>query len=518
MPVRITLYDYAYETLAIQYLASILMQEGFPASVHYDLSMDMDYLDQDFFLTKWLSLTPLEAAKGILEHKPEVVGFSLLTPFYVKLRRIIRAVKELAPEVVVVAGGPHPTLVPAGTLENHDIDFIFVGEADFSLPNFLRLLENEGLEKVRSLPKEAMPGVWNRFGEEIRDRGYGPFRGNLDEVPFPEKDAYYLRNPSLRLLYTATCSRGCVFSCTYCNSSTLRKIYKEECGERYFRVRSVGNVIEELRQAKERYRPKYVMFLDNLFAPQISWLRKFAEEYPREVGLPFFCETNPMSHTRESLELIAKAGCVLLQFGFQSANEEVRRTILGRRESNDRIRELVVAARELGMFVCVDHIANLPGEVRAHLDEAVALYQEIRPNWINLGFLQYYPESDIIEIAISRRFMTREEVLPIFRGESQSSFRLLARSGLGEFYHTLPIRLFAAFKLPPRMGNWVIGLLEHRLFTRSLSWSASLFIYASRIFYAFTDRRDFLIRHHIVRNLYVIKNLALEKWRLHGGH
>lgn len=513
---KLTLYDHAYETFAIQYLAATCKSRGIETEVYFDCSMDKDYLDQDFFLTSIFSLTPGQIAEGILATRPDVVGFSLITAFYRLIRPILRELKSRRPELIIIAGGPHATLATAQTLENPDIDFVFVGDADTSLPQFMADLKTHGREAVAAFPPERAPGMWNRVsGGGLIERGMGPVLTDLDAQPFPEKDDYYRKNPSLRILYTATCSRGCIYSCTYCNSNTLRQKYRAG-GHKYFRVRSVANVIAELKQAKAKYRPRYIMFIDNLFAPDREWLREFSAAYRREIDLPFFCETNPNVHDRESLELLAAARCTLLQFGFQSANETVRREVLHRYETNDRIREVVKYARQLGMFVCIDHIANLPGEKREHLDEAVALYRELRPDWVNLGFLQFLPEADIIEIALARRAIGAPDIERIYRGEAQTSFRLLKEADLGEYYRTLPMRLFAAFKAPPRLGDWLLKRLDSPRFARLVSPFGSLFIYASRILNAFIDRRDFLVRHHILRNLYVMKTVFVEKYLKHG--
>ncbi|MCG2830853.1 MAG: B12-binding domain-containing radical SAM protein, partial [Desulfobacteraceae bacterium] len=430
---RVTLYDHSYETFAIQYLASTLRMHGFPVQIYYDCSMNKDYLGQDFFLTNFFSYTPSYIAEKILASKPDVVGFSIITTFLRLLNPIIRELKQRKPDIVIIAGGPHCSLAPAQVLENRDIDFVFVGDADISLPEFLNECKTRSVDEIKAFSVTRMRGIWNVHQGLVIERGMGPFMADLDRVPFPEKDPYYQKNPSLKIMYTATCSRGCIFSCTYCNSNTLRKKYLS-CGHNYFRIRSVKNVMEELHMAREKYNPSQIMFLDNLFAPGKKWLREFSEAYKREIGLPFFCETNPNVHTKETMKLLAEANCTLLQFGFQSANEEVRRTVLHRRETNARILELVSEARRLGMFVSIDHIANLPGEVQEHLDEAIALYHELRPNWVNLGFLQYYPEAEIIDIAIARKAIFEENLHEIYSGDFQSSFRLLSKSHLGDYY------------------------------------------------------------------------------------
>ncbi|MBI4689205.1 MAG: B12-binding domain-containing radical SAM protein [Nitrospirae bacterium] len=514
---RITLYDHAYETFAIQYLASTLKKHGFSTEVFFDCSMNKDYLDQDFFLTNVLSLLPDQLARGILDTNPDVVGFSILTVFYPEISKIMRCLKSRKPELIIIAGGPHCILAPSQILENPDIDFIFRGDADISLPMFLNELRSHSIEDIKTFSSERLPGVANMFDGKMIDRGFGPLLENLDEAPFPEKDAYYKKNPSLRLMYTASCSRGCIFTCTYCNSNTLRKIYKE-CNQNYFRVRSVENVMEELRYVKAKYKPKYIMFLDNLFASRKEWLRKFAEIYKRDINLPFFCETNPNVHTTETIDLLADAGCAIVQFGFQTPNENVRREILHRYETNARITELVKRAKERGIFVCIDHIANLPGETKEHLYEALDFYSGLRPDWINLGFLQYYPRAEIIDIALARKALAEENISSIYRGEGQTSFRLVSKSSLGMFYRTLPFRFFSAFKLPPGLGKRINKLIDSSAtFSRLVSSFASVFIYASRIFFAFTDRRDFLVRHHIIRNLYVVRIILMEKYLKYAG-
>jgi len=512
--IAITLYDYAYETFAIQYLASTLKQHGYPVEIFYDVSMDKDYLDEDLPLGRFFSLRPEQAAAAILSTAPTVVGFSVITVYYKKLALIIALLKTAKPDLVVIAGGPHCNLAPEDVLGNRDIDFVFIGDADISLPIFLEKLEQLGADGAKGLSPEELPGVSNMLDGQIISRGLGQTMKDMDAVPFPEKDAYYNKNSSLKKMYTITCSRGCAYRCTYCNSNNLRKIYHAS-GSRYYRMRSVRNVIAELKFAKEKYSPKYIMFLDSLFAGKKSWLEEFATVYRKEICLPFFCETNPNVHTIKSIDLLADAGCYLLQFGFQSANEEVRRDILHRGETNKRIRELVTHAKSRGIFVCIDHIANLPGETRQHLDEAVALYRELRPNWINLGFLQFYPKAEIIEIALSRRVLTRDSLQAINRGEYQHSFRMVSKSELSNYYRTLPMRLFGAFKLPNWLGDKVIELMDNNLASRILSPLGSVFIYASRIICAFTDRRDFLVRHHLLRNIYVLAIIFREKFR-HG--
>lgn len=508
---KITLYDHAYETLAIQFLASTLKTQGIDFEIYYDCSMNKDYLDQDFFLASIFSLSPEQVACNILRTDPDIVGFSLLTPFYQQISKIISSLKMNKPNLTIIAGGPHCNVAPVQTLENRDIDFIFLADADKSLLSFLSLFQDYGPDELKTFPADRVSGVSNMLNGRMIERGLGPLMQDIDKVPFPEKDPYYAKNPSLKNLYTTTASRGCIFQCTYCNSNNLRKIYRE-AGQVYFRSRSPKNIIQELQLAKEKYNPRYIMFLDNLFAPDKKWLKEFAPAYKKNINLPFFCETNPNVHDVETINLLALAGCSLLQFGLQSTNEEVRRNILHRKETNDRIRELIKYAKDNRIFVCVDHIANLPSETKEHLDEAITFYRQVRPDWVNLGFLQYYPRAEILEISRVHKQIFEEDIPYIVHGKKQTSFRLLSKSDLGFEYRILPMRFFCAFKLPRWIGDNAQKILDKKIIARLLSPLGSIFIYASRILLAFTDKRDFLVRHHVLRNLNVMAIVFKEKF------
>jgi len=511
---KITLYDHAYETFAIQFLSSTLLKHGFDVEVYFDCSMNMD-MDQSLFYVPIFSSSEDRIAEAILKTNPDIVGFSILTAFYPKMSNIIRKLKELKPALVIVGGGPHCNLLPDKVLENHDIDFICIGDADISFPVLLYHLKRHPIDQVKAMLKDALPGISNMLKGSAMHRGMGQAMLDLDPVPFPYKEPYYRKNPSLKSIYTTTASRGCFFTCTYCNSNNLRKLYQES-GYKYFRVSSVGRLMKELEFAKKTYNPKHIMFLDNLFGPDKDWLREFVSEYKQKINIPFYCETNPTVHTTQTLDMLADAGCVLLQFGFQSTIEDVRRNTLHRYETNDSIRSLVKHAHTRKIFVLVDHIANLPGETREHLDEAIKFYKEIRPDWVNLAYLQYFPKSEIVDIAVKMGALNEAQAASILNGENLSAWRLLPKLQLSPYYRTLALRLFCAFKLPRLLGDMIIRLLDVKLFSTILSAAIPIFIYASRIGCAYTDKRDFLIRHHVLRNFYVMKVVFKEKYLKNG--
>ena len=72
-------------------------------------------------------------ASDIYDHmekkKYDMVGVTMLTPMYTRSVEVVRNVSKAFPEIKIVVGGPHPTILPEETLnENKVIDFIVIGE------------------------------------------------------------------------------------------------------------------------------------------------------------------------------------------------------------------------------------------------------------------------------------------------------------------------------------------------------------------------------------------------------
>ncbi len=511
---RVLLYDGGYETFAVQYLLANLRQHGHEALLFFDNSFVVDYLAQDFPFQELFSLSCAQVAEDILAQRPQVVGFSMFTMFYQRYLGIIRALKARQPELMIIAGGFQPTLLGERVLASaNQVDFILLGESELSLPPLLQALETHGRDGCLTLAAAALPGVWNRApgeGGGLVQRGFSPIPQELDEIPFPVKELHYGYNPRLAQIYTVIASRGCPYVCTYCNSATMNKVYRG-ARARYYRVRSVDNVIAELRQAKERFRPRQVMFFDDVFAGQRDWLVEFAVKYRQEIDLPYYCQTSPLIHDADSVRLLAESGCVQLEFGFQSANAQVRKEVLARTETNDGMALLLREANGRGIFTELDLIANLPGETEAHLEESLEFIIATRPKWVNLSYLQFHPHTPITATAIQTGLLGSEDVERIQEGRHTTSMRLVAKSNLGRRHRVLPFQYFAAFVFPAGLARRTIRWLDRPLVGAIAARFASFFLYFSRILHSYLDRRDFLVRHHVVRSMTAMRWIVTRK-------
>jgi len=508
--VRVAFYDCGDGNLGVQYLLAVLKSRGHDARLFFDNSLSRNYLAQDLFVAPLLSISEDDVCRGLLELEPEVACFSLFTYFYRDTMSLIRRLKHWAPELPIICGGVHATIVPEIVIENPEVDFVVVGEAEASLPILIAAIEDTSVGAVKSLPAGAMPGVWNVSNGAVVNRGVSPVITDLDTIAFPDKRQHVAENPSLAVMYTMVASRGCFGQCTYCNSATLNRIYHEQ-GIRYYRVRSVENVIEEIRLAVQEFHPRHIEFYDDCFGAKRSWLRDFCARYKSEIGLPFGIQTAPTVHDEESIELLADAGCVCLEFGLQSANPDVRRYCLNRKESNEAVKRLIRKALDLGIFIELDLILNLPGETREHIQQAIEFVRETRPQLVHAGFLQYFPRTPIVKTAIEQGVISADDVPRFERGEQSNSMRLLSRSGLDKHYRILPMQIFVASRLPGWLSRPLVRAAEWPIISTACSLLASPFIYASRLVLGFTDSRNTFARRQAIRTVYGAKWVLRKK-------
>jgi radical SAM superfamily enzyme YgiQ (UPF0313 family) len=283
----------------------------------------------------------------------------------------------------------HPTSVPEQVIENDSVDVLCIGEGEGAILDLVNQIERHGTHRADA----PIPNLWIKNGSDVLKGDIRPLVEDLDGLPFADKSLFYGEVPVFRKHYTIMMSRGCPFSCTFCCNSLLKNLSRGK--GKYLRWRSVGDVIEELAEAKRRWNYRNVAFYDDVFTFNKEWAREFLPLYRKEIGRPFACVEHPRMIDEEIVELLKEAGCVNIQLGVQSLNERTRKEVLGRAETNDDIRESLRLIKRYGIGVTVDHIAEIPGETEEDQIEAARFYNETRPSVINFFWLSYYPETEI---------------------------------------------------------------------------------------------------------------------------
>lgn len=273
--------------------------------------------------------------------KPDLVAFSgVKTGEYRFLLQASQIPKKISSHIFVVMGGPHTTFFPE-VIEEPTIDAIGVGECDDAWPQLLLALEkNDDIHSIKNIyTKENWFGKWKNATFDERRMGLTPRTTALDNLPFFDRELVF-RKTHLEYfpLRSFMSSRGCPFECTYCFEPKFNLIYrgKGPIHNRY----SVKRLCHELKEVKDRWQTQFIKFYDDLFwvSKQVDpWLEEFAEVYPAEVGLPFFCLTRCNVLTEEHLKLLKPAGLHSITMSIECGNDYIRNEIIKRHMTRDQI-------------------------------------------------------------------------------------------------------------------------------------------------------------------------------------
>jgi radical SAM superfamily enzyme YgiQ (UPF0313 family) len=330
----------------------------------------------------------------IEQENPDVVAYSgstgehkLYFKFNHKLKERIK--QGRLPRIYTIMGGPHATFFPQRTLIDARLDAVCMGEGDYAFRDFLNRVDEGGDFK----------DLENITTEENKIPKLRPLIQDLDSLPFPYRELFYNNKESedneAKHFFIG---RGCPYNCSYCFNEAFRGMYK---GQKYVRRRSVDNILEEIKDVREKSSLKFIKFYDDVFTLKVDdWLEEFTERYSKEVGLPFFCLTRPELITERMGELLRKAGCKAMSTSIETADDRLRKEILKRKMSKQEIKRGYKILGENGITIQSNNIFGLPTSTLENDIETLDFNIECGPKQgtiviMEAGTAHPYPGTDL---------------------------------------------------------------------------------------------------------------------------
>lgn len=317
-----------------------------------------DLQSQTELLEFEIHTTPDIIVEQLLARSPRIIGFGVYIWNVEQTFAVIQMLKALAPEIIIVLGGPEVSY----ETENQPIvlisDYVITGEADQAFHTLCAALE-AGARPHEKIIRAALPPL-----EELT-------------LPYPLYSDADLAN---RVIYCEL-SRGCPFTCEFCLSSI-------DIPVRQFDVDQVLTALETLMQRGARQ----FKFVDRTFNLNIQIGKKVLEFFLARYtdGLFLHFEMVPDRLPPALRTIIEKfpAGALQFEIGIQSFNPEVGK-LISRRQDFVKMRDNLIYLRsQTQVHLHVDLIVGLPGEsiesFGKGFDELVALH----PHEIQVGILK----------------------------------------------------------------------------------------------------------------------------------
>ena len=293
--------------LGIAYIAATLRKRGDNVAVY---NKDVYHYSADD-LTNYLD-----------SHDYDIVGTGTCGGYYQyrEMKSIAEAVRASKKKVLFIVGGHLVTPEPHYFMELLQTDFVVLGEGEATMAELVSRLE-------RCEPVDDVLGIaWRDRSGNVHVNERRPLIKDIDSIPMPAWDLFpmdhytLLRMPHIAahercmVMYSG---RGCIFKCNFC--------YRMDKG---FRPRSPESVIEEMRILKERYKVGYIAFFDELLVSSVARATEFCEKLiAADLNMKWDCNGRLNFATPELLRLMKKAGCVFINYGIESMDEQALRNM-----------------------------------------------------------------------------------------------------------------------------------------------------------------------------------------------
>ena len=305
-----------------------------------------------------LGARPADLVETVLAERPRIVGFGVYIWNVEETTKAVALLKRVAPEVVVVVGGPEAS----HEVEEQRIcvlaDYVITGWGDLSFAALCRDVLSGRPPKEKVIAGEQPP---------------------LEAIAWPY--ALYTEEDIARRFLYVEASRGCPFKCEFCLSALDKTAWPFD----------LDQFMAELAALYDRG-ARHFRFVDRTFNLKVSASLRILEFFLERLDDRLFVHFEVIpDHLPDRLkEAIARfpPGALQFEVGIQTWNTEVQAAISRRQNNATAEANLIWLCQNSNALVHVDLIAGLPGEDLASFGGGFDRLYSLGPHEIQVGILK----------------------------------------------------------------------------------------------------------------------------------
>lgn len=307
---------------------------------------------QEYTLTDQIA----DMAEKILAAMPRVVGIGVYIWNAAQVRQLVGVLKRVAPETVVVLGGPEVSHLPL-RVDLSEADYLVQGEGEVAFAELCRAILDGHRPAARIIQAAAVAVA-------------------TLASPYP---FYTAEDLAHRLIYVEA-ARGCPFRCEFCLSSIDHRV----------RPFAVDGFLAEMATLWQRGARTF-KFVDRTFNSNPATAERILDFFlAKQPPFHVHFEVIPDHFPQAVKERLARfpAGTLQLEVGIQTLDARTAANI-SRRLDFDRIRNnLAFLRRETSAHLHVDLIVGLPGESIAQFGRNLNALVSLTQGEIQIGILK----------------------------------------------------------------------------------------------------------------------------------
>lgn len=337
-------------------------------------------------------LNEKELEEIITRENPGLIGLSSVTPNFSLACKMAKKIKSYS-NAIIIYGGIHASTFPEKIIKNHsEFDLVVFGEGEETMAELAGILDLHGFNTEKL---QGIKGICFRDNNNsIHKTQPRPLIDNIDSLPFPDRDSVNMD------LYKATghigvsskvanmiTSRGCPARCTFCESF-LTMGFK-------YRAHSAEYVLSEINHLKKRYGIEQFVFNDDTFTIDFNRVKDICKGILDEkLNIKWFCfaRVNTIRDI-DMLKLMKKAGCVQINFGVETGDENMLKNIK-KGITLDQARRAFKLCHKLKIKTSAGFIFGFPGETKETIQKSIDFAKELNPDVALFNILVPFPGTE----------------------------------------------------------------------------------------------------------------------------
>jgi len=360
------------------------------------------------------NLSSEETADRVIEYNPILTAViaqgsapaTSSTPKMAASGGFLKALKRKAPNLRTIIGGIHPSALPERTLREEEVNYVCQGEGFYTILQLIQYLSYR--LKGKEPRPEFLKGIWWK----TPDDGHIARSPRSELLPAKElppvawdllpMDKYRAHNwhclddlahrSPYAVIYT---SLGCPYNCDFCN------IHQMYLGDKpSIRYRSPEEVIKEIDLLANNYGLRNIKVMDELFTLKKDYTIKICDliiERGYDLNIWAYGRVGLVDY--ETLKKMKRAGINWICYGFESANEMVRRGV-NKKFGQSKMVRAIEDTYMAGMHIQANFIFGLTDDNLKTMQGTLEMAEAWNFEWINFYCACAYPGTKLYEDAL----------------------------------------------------------------------------------------------------------------------
>lgn len=307
-------------------------------------------------------------------------------------------IRKMKPEIPIIWGGVHPSLLPEQTMENSLVDIVVIGDGEETFRELVTTLESKGdLSTVKGVfYKQKDKVVKNPRRLQFAIDTLGDLAYDLIDVELYKSTPLWTSRKSLPFIS----SRGCPHRCGYC--------YNTRFSMKSWRTLSAEQTVESMTKLFTEQRVNGIFLLDDNFFVNLKRVRRICELLKeKQLDIHIYngnCRADTVVKMDDDLlKLLKEVGFKQLFVGVESGSDEILRKVK-KDITTDQVLETNRKLKKAGITAFYSFMAGFPEESMDDVKKTLKLMQRLqRENndafIYRLQLFTPFPGTDLYEYA-----------------------------------------------------------------------------------------------------------------------